>query len=132
MLKDVVDSLLCEVFKLRLAVLQKTLSVKWQAVLLRASPTGGNSQTSILQKVKLTGIVPSDFKTSEIYKAGCKWPSIQVLLVLSWSKLFAAGVAMWWHTICDLGKPAFRSPFSWCLETCISGGSPSSVCFVCP
>lgn len=70
MLKDVLDSLLCKVFKLRLTVLQKGLSVKLQAVLLRASPTGGNSQTSILQKVKLTGIAPSDFKTYEIYKAG--------------------------------------------------------------
>lgn len=33
MLKDVVDSLLCEVFKLRLAVLQKFLSVKLQVSL---------------------------------------------------------------------------------------------------
>lgn len=69
MLKGVVDSLLCDIFKLRLAVLQTGLSVKSQTVLLRASPATGNSQTSLLQKVKLTGIVLSDSKTYEIYKA---------------------------------------------------------------
>jgi len=61
MLKDVVDFVLCELFKSRL-VLQKGLSVKPQAVLIKASPAGGNSQTSILQEVRLTGIVPYDFK----------------------------------------------------------------------
>lgn len=69
MLKGVVDSLLCDIFKLRLAVLQTGLSVKSQTILLRASPAAGNSQTSLLQKVKLTGIVLSDSKTYEIYKA---------------------------------------------------------------
>lgn len=62
MLKGVVDSLLCEVFKLGLTVLQKNLPVKLQP----ASPTGGNSQTSPLQEVKLAGFVPSDLKTYEI------------------------------------------------------------------
>lgn len=62
MLKGVLDSLLCEVFKLRLAVLPKVLSVKLQT----PSLAGGNSQTSPLQEVKLTGFVSSDLKTYEI------------------------------------------------------------------
>lgn len=95
MLKVVADSLLCEVFGLRLAVLQQGLSVKPQNLLLRASPAGGNSQTSVLQKVKLTGIASSDFKTCEIYKY--KWPNIQFLLVPRWPKFFAAGAVMLWH-----------------------------------
>lgn len=66
MLKGVVDSLLCEVFNLRLAVLQKGLSDNLKTILLTASPAGGSSQTSVLCKVKLTGIVPSDFKTCKI------------------------------------------------------------------
>lgn len=43
-------------------VLQKGLSVKLET----ASPAGGNSQTSPLQEVKLTGFVPSDLKTYDI------------------------------------------------------------------
>lgn len=62
MLKGAADSLLCEVFKLRLPLLQRVLSVKLQT----ASLTGGNSLTSPLQEVKLTGFVPSDLKTYEI------------------------------------------------------------------
>lgn len=65
MLKGAADSLLCEVFKLRLPVLQRVLSVKLQT----ASLTGGNSLTSPLQEVKLTGFVPSDLKTYEIENA---------------------------------------------------------------